>query len=98
VTPIQCDWNKDILDFPKVVNYDHRNWEWFMYNDIGTIKGTMYDLLFSEIKIYDPRALELHPTLAMIIGESGDRTCDCGADKNPGTGSHWNFCKSLKKN
>jgi hypothetical protein len=95
-TPIQCDWQKKILDFPKVVSYNFRNWEWIVYNDVGTIAGTMYELIFGELKIYDPRAIEDHPTLAEIIGESNDGKCDCGGDNNPGSGGHWIFCKTRK--
>lgn len=93
-TPIQCDWNKEVKDFPKVVNYNHKNWEWIAYNALPISKfGADYELIFGDLKIYDPRAIEVHPTLAMIIGSTTNSECDCGADKHQSSGGHWKFCK-----
>jgi hypothetical protein len=96
-TPIQMDWNKKVLDFPKIVNYKYRNWEWFMYNPLDSA-GTEWELKFTELKIYDPRALECHPTLSEVMDDAASYKCDCGAEKNPDTGGHWQFCKLYKKN
>jgi hypothetical protein len=95
--PIQMDWNKPVLDFPKVVNYKYRNWEWFMYNQVSSA-SLEFELNFSELKSYDPRALECHPTLSEIMDEASRYVCDCGADKNRDTGGHWKFCKLYGKN
>ena len=97
VAPVKIDWPKDVLDFPKVVNYNYRNWEWSMYQPVSYGLTTEYDLIFGELKIYDPRALEAHPTLIDILGKIDSKACDCGADKNPSSGGHWNFCKTRKK-
>lgn len=93
--PIIMTWNKAITDFPKVINYAYRNWEWIMY-EVSKTAFVEYDLVFGELKIYDPRALEIHPTLASLSDGSED-ICDCGADKHPKSGGHWKFCKIYGK-
>lgn len=90
--PVSIDWDKPLTDFPKVVNYNHRNWEWNMYTSVNTPPPD-YELMFGELKTYDPRALEAHPTLAMITAGVLKVVCDCGADKDPNAGGHWKFCK-----
>jgi hypothetical protein len=96
-TPIKFDWNKKIEDFPKVVNYSYRNWEFNMYKERGLKPYHEYDLYFGELKTYDPRALKVHPTLIEIMGNSDKSVCDCGGLNNPGSGGHWNFCKIWSK-
>lgn len=95
--PIKVQWDRDLMEFPVIVNHNHQNWEWIIYNALNdlTADDMEYEVIFGELKTYDPRANEIFPMLSDIIASTMDTSlCDCGASKQVDSGGHWNFCKT----
>src|ERR1035438_2985912 len=75
-TKKQVNWYKDILDFPKLIRFQSKAWEWAIYNSIG---GTDYELTFSQVPSYDPNYYVDMPTFEDMFEYGKGDICECGA-------------------
>jgi hypothetical protein len=87
------DWPKSLHDFPKLLLYSGRKWEWFMYKD-GP--NGIVELNFTEIPKYDPNYyVDDIECFEDMFGFSKS-TCECGAIWSSFSWDHMRFCKLWK--
>jgi hypothetical protein len=73
----QIIWNSDhILGFPKLLRYNGKKWEWFMY-DVDITGPNDYKLIFSELPTYDPNFYVDMVSFEDLFGYP-DEKCECG--------------------
>lgn len=88
----EVHWYSDLLDFPKLFNFQGHKWEWFMYNNAGNY----YELTYSEIPTYDPNYYVDMPNFEdMFLWNENDK-CECGAVYTSFNWDHMRFCKKHK--
>lgn len=89
-------WWNPIGNFPTLVKYNGKKWEFVMYDTdkTGVADNILY---FSQLASYDPN---WHATTFQDIEHLLDRiwgpTCECGKDKHKFT-SHSHWCPKGKK-
>ena len=89
----RVNWWKDIQDFPNIINFLGRNYEWVTYDKDLTGDVDMI-LMYSELQTYDPNYLALCPKWTELFPETVGG-CECGSTpKSPG---HMFFCKLWRK-
>jgi hypothetical protein len=72
-------WYKSILEFPKIVSYNNKIWEWVFY-DVDKSKSFDYILQYSEKTNYNPANYEEEPvSLETFFPLWASETCECGA-------------------
>ena len=88
-------WYRPLDDFPKLVNYLSRNYEWVFYDQDPTGRLDAI-LMFTELPSYDPNYKILCPTWADLfpIDLNG---CVCGAKYSSFSWDHMKFCHLWRK-
>ena len=83
------DWNRDVTDFPKLIKFDGRRWEWVTYNSPD---GLTYELVFSQIPTFDPNFYADMPDFETMFPNS-EIKCECGARFSSFGFDHMRMCK-----
>jgi hypothetical protein len=84
----EVEWFKDLMDFPKLIRYDGKKWEWATYD--GS-KYAGYDLLFSQVATYDPTYYADMQSFEELF-EWNSTKCCCGAAYTSFNWDHMRMC------
>ena len=76
----ELSWNKDIQDFPKLIEYKKENYSWFMY-DKSEDPWVEYILHFSKVPQYDRDYFAKALTMDEVRDFWRRTDCECGAEK-----------------
>jgi hypothetical protein len=87
-TTKQVYWGKDLMDFPKLIRFDGKRWEWSMYD--GSYQAG-YELIFGPIPTYDPNNYADMPSYEEMF-ELGKDGCVCGAHFSSFKWDHLRYC------
>lgn len=88
-------WNK-IDDFPKIIKFLGRNYEWVYYDK--DLSGTVDMVLhFSELPSYDPNYNVDCKTWNELFPEVLTYGCECGASHTSFPTFHMFFCRLWRK-
>jgi len=82
-------WNRSVSDFPKIVKYDEKNWEWVILKDGEYPIDFVFT--FSELPKYDPNYGVYAVSLKDLCGEY-DYGCQCGARFTSFPSVHMFYC------
>lgn len=88
-------WNGEIMDFPHLINFNSRNYEWVVYDKDSTGRFD-YILHFSKLSSTDFDFNKVAPKWEDLFGLGGD-TCECGARFSSFSWDHMHFCKLWRK-
>jgi hypothetical protein len=93
-------WEKEINDFPKIVQFRGFNWKFFSWNYGGWAEKIDRILHFSRIQSYDPDYLVDAQHIQDIVGhllcDAIDHGCECGAHKTDNKNCHAYWCPKYK--
>ena len=90
-TTKEVTWNKSFNDFPNIINYLGRNYEWVTYDQDPN--GNMdFIFHFSELPPYDPNYNVYCPYWDTLF-PIGEDTCECGAKFSSFEWDHMKFCR-----
>lgn len=89
-------WYRPLDDFPKIIKFLGRNYEWIMYDKDLTGKVDMI-LMFSEIPSYDLNFNVFCPLWTDMFGPDMHHGCECGANKTSFPWDHMRFCSKWTK-
>jgi hypothetical protein len=86
-------WWQSIKDFPVLVLFKSKKWEFAMYSPDSTNR-VAYICYFSEVKSFDPNfyATTYVDITDTILGIGWDK-CECGAIYSSFPWDHMRFCK-----
>jgi hypothetical protein len=94
-TDIPIIWNKDLNDFPRVVEYRCEKWEWFMYDE--GVHPVDFVLKYAQVPLYSPDYLIDAPKLEDFMAEVVEIKCECGAEATNGKNTlHSTWCKKWR--
>ena len=89
----QVTWHKPLMDFPKLLRFQGKCWEWAIYNSIGSD----YELIFSQIPTYDPNYYaEMSSYEELFEWSNKSYDCCCGAAWTSFEWDHLRFCPKHK--
>ncbi len=92
----EVSWYQDIMDFPKLMKFNGKRWEWFSYQKDPNSSWNDYELTFSELPVYDPSYYsDMKSFEEMFEGAKGDG-CECGAAFSSFKWDHMRLCKLWK--
>lgn len=91
-------WDKDLNDFPKVLNFDDKNWEWVMY-ELGPQPAYDYTVRFVPISESDYRHSSWAPKFVDLKWGDGPQKdpCECGAKHTSFKNHHMFYCPEYKQ-
>lgn len=87
-------WYKEVEDFPNLIKYLGKNYEWVMYDNDYTGKFD-FVLIFSELQSYDPNYNVDCPKWSELFPEKTN-ACDCGAKYCSFPWDHMRYCPLWK--
>jgi hypothetical protein len=92
----EVDWYKELDDFPRVLSYNNKKWEWVMYD--RDLKGNVdYILTFGEMPTYSQnywaRAVDFDD---IYVSKSRPWECQCGANNTSFPWDHMRYCSKWK--
>ena len=90
----EVTWDKSINDFPHIIKFLGRNYEWVTYDADNTGKVDMV-LHFSELPTYDPNFNVYCPSWNDLFKDDWG-VCDCGAKYSSFPWDHMRFCSRHK--
>jgi hypothetical protein len=85
-------WYQKIEDFPKLLRFEGKKWEWIVYNAIG---GGDYELVYSEIPTYDPSFYIDMPSFEELF-PGNEQKCECGAHFSSFSWDHFRYCSKWR--
>lgn len=90
----EVNWYQDIKQFPHLLKYESKNWEFVMYDRDPT---AMFDyiLMFSAIPSYHPNAYATAEDFELKFG--GRNGCECGSIYSSAPQFHMFFCPMWRK-
>ena len=88
ITERMITWPKSIHDFPKIIKYLGKKWQSFMYSG----HGNDYELIFTEIKTYDPNFYAYAQDFEDFMGMNMGKRCECGAKFSGFKWDHMFYC------
>jgi hypothetical protein len=88
-------WYDIVENFPKLINYLSKNYEWVFY-DKDTSGASDMILIFSELHSYDPDYTTTCPKWSDLFNNSVTG-CQCGADKTSFPFAHMFYCPKWTK-
>lgn len=91
----EITWYQPLDEFPKLINYLGRNYEWVFYDTDPTNQVDQI-LSFSELPSYDPSYSIDCKTWAELFGER-TKDCECGAAHTSFPTVHMFFCKLWRR-
>lgn len=91
--PKLITWDKNINDFPRLIKFQGKKWEWFMYNDIG---NGVIELNYSQIATYDPNFYIDTMENFEDLFKTNEIKCECGSAYGPFEWDHFRYCKMWK--
>jgi len=86
----EVSWYDHIDNFPRIIKFLGRNYEWFMYDKDPSGKVDMI-LTFSEIPNYDPNYDVFCPEWNDLFGNKR-LDCECGASYSSFPWDHLRYC------
>jgi hypothetical protein len=89
-------WYKDIDDFPKLIKFLGRNYEWVFYGQDPTGQVDMV-FTFVELPSYDPNYGIDCRSWSELFGEEGNNGCECGAKFTSFSWDHMRMCRKWGK-
>jgi hypothetical protein len=92
----EVNWYNSLEDFPKLLSYHGKRYEWFMY-DKDKSGQTDYILTFSELPTYDPNYYAEMEDFDAIFGGAMGIQCECGAIYTSFPQFHMFYCKKWRK-
>lgn len=93
----EINWYKSLDDFPKLIKFLGRNYEWFFYDKDLSGKADMI-LTFSELPSYDPNYGVLCTDWHELFESNGwQGGCQCGARHTSFPDFHMFFCPKWTK-
>src|ERR1017187_6007492 len=84
-------WNKTLAEFPKLVAYYGKKWEWAIYESDDT-GHCDWVCTFVEVASYDPNWWATYTDVNNLYGQDEDG-CECGAKFSSFSWDHMRFCK-----
>jgi len=87
----EVSWYRALEDFPKIIKYLGRNYEWVFY-DIDPTGKVDHVLTFGILMPYDPRYGVACESWSDLFG-SDFNTCDCGAAYTSFSWDHMRMCR-----
>lgn len=92
------EWDKAISDFPHLVMYNSKKWEFVAYDEDP---ANVYDhvFYFGEVKTYDPNwyATTYVDMDLMFFFHAPSVPCECGAKHTSFPQIHMSFCPLWRK-
>lgn len=92
----EINWHQDIMDFPKIINYLDRNYEWFVYDKDPTGRFD-WILNFSEIPAYDPAYNIKAQTWNELFAGRINNSCECGSNYTSFPNHHMFYCPKWRR-
>jgi len=89
-------WYRPVEDFPHLIKFLGRNYEWFMYDTDKTGAVDMI-LIYSELPSYDPNYNVDCLTWKEIAGDINRNECECGAKFTSFSWAHMFYCTKWTK-
>lgn len=86
-------WKEKIKDFPQLVKFNGKRWQWIVYDSVDNIN---YTLIYSEIPTYDPNHYADMDDFEVLF-PSSQIICECGAKYGSFSWDHMRMCKLWTK-
>lgn len=88
------NWQDDLLNFPKVIQFDESKWEWAIYDEYEDKSICDYQLIFVPLKSYDSRYELPIPSLEEMFNleKRKETVCECGAKYTSFPNIHLKYC------
>lgn len=90
----ETDWHKNLDDFPKLLIYKNKKYDWVFYDKDETSKVDII-LLFTEVPNYDPNFYVDCSSWENLFSGS-QPGCECGARFSSFDFDHMRMCKLWK--
>lgn len=87
-------WYRTLDDFPKLINFLGRNWEWVFYDSDPTGKLDSI-LVFAELPTYDPNFDVVCFSWTHLFGND-KIDCECGSRYGSFSWDHMRFCNKWR--
>lgn len=91
----ECSWYRPVEDFPILIKFLGRNYEWFSYDKDLSGKADMI-LNYAELPTYDPNYDVFCTTWEELSGNSMSG-CQCGAEHTSFKDAHMFFCPKWRR-
>lgn len=93
----EINWWKGVKEFPNLVIYKDKKWEFFAY-DKDPSNLVDYHCVFSEVPTYDPNwHATVYENIDYLLGSSIKGECECGAVHTEFPQIHLSFCPKWSK-
>lgn len=93
----QISWWQEVGDFPHLVLYKGKKWEFIMYQE-DPAKQVDHIFFFGEIQNYDPNwYATTYVDIDKYINDGAGDKCDCGAIYTSFKDKHMFFCPKWVK-
>ena len=89
------EWKKELKEFPKIVKFEGKRWEWIMYDKSKT--GNDYDLAFGRISDETDLGGLPVPCIEEMFPDGWAAKCECGAIYTSFPEEHMFFCPKWRK-
>ena len=90
----QVTWWQPHDNFPKLIQYNGKKWQWVMYN---AISNGDYELTFSELSPSHSRYNDSMAVFEDMFRYTGQEGCECGAVYTSFKWDHMRYCKLWTK-
>lgn len=91
----EVSWYRPLEDFPHLIKFLNRNYEWILYDKDLTGKVDMI-LVYSELPTYDPNYNVSAPLWSDMFRDTYN-ACECGADFTSFPWDHMKYCRKWSK-
>ena len=94
---LNVKWWQGIRDFPNLVTYKGKKWEFVVYNTDDS-NQVDYICMFSEVGSFDPNYYSTtYSDIEVMFGTSWGSQCECGAQYSSFPWDHMRFCNKWSK-
>lgn len=90
----EISWHDNVMNFPQLIKYLGRNYEWAVYDKDLTGKVD-WILIFGEVPSYDPNFYVDAPLWTDLFNEPVGG-CECGARYSSFPWDHFRYCRFWK--
>lgn len=88
-------WYRPLDDFPHLIKYLNRNYEWITYDYDPTGKVD-HILVYSEVPTYDPNFGVVCPSWQDLFKDTSTNSCECGAKHTSFPWDHMRLCRQWR--
>lgn len=88
----EMNWHKGVKEFPNLVIYKNKKWEFFAY-DRDPLNIVDYQLVFTELPSYHPNwHATVYENIDHLLAPALKGDCECGAAHTDFPQIHLSYC------